>query len=157
MAANVTFDPDSRLILVTKAPIGGVIPLDVRVDLYSDGKEDWKSDPTLNKLIFPFRTIGGDALGGALLAGAYFFLRNDLGWRIRPYESDHDLVIVGNLFAEDPETPIFVPVLGDYTVTIRLVTSSLTQLAETGVSGLTEEEAAQLVAALKLDEFLALK
>ncbi|MFQ6062619.1 MAG: hypothetical protein ACE5J9_05530 [Methanosarcinales archaeon] len=128
MGAKVTFDGDNRLIIVNS----GVTSLDVEVDLYSDGKEDWKTDPDLKKLRFPFRVIGGDPLGAGLNAGAYFFLQNQAGadWRIRPQEADHELVITGNLYAEDASLPIFVPTLGDYTVTIRLETSSLTQEKE---------------------------
>lgn len=144
MGANVTFDPIDRLVIVTKTPVAGKVALDVGVDLYSDGKEDWRADATLNRLIFPFRTIGGDPIGGGVSVGAYFFLRNDLGWRIRPYEADHELTLVGNLFAESALLPIVVPTLGDFTVAIRLLTSSLTQQLETGVSGLTPDESQKL-------------
>jgi len=144
VGARVTFDPDNRLIIVTEAPVGGKTSLDVLVDLYSDAKEDWLADDTLRKLLFPFRVIGGDDLGGSIKAGAYFFLQNQNGWRMRPFEADHALTLVGNFFAEDAVQPTFVPTLGDYTVSIQLLTSSLTQLAETGVSGLTPDESTKL-------------
>lgn len=126
MATKVTFDPTNRLI-IAKA---GVVDLDAQVDLYSDAKEDWKSDPVLNRLRFPFRTIGGDDLGGGLTAGAYFFLANDLGWRLRPDEADHELTIDGNLYPEDTGQAIIVPTVGAYTVLVRLQTSSLTQATD---------------------------
>jgi hypothetical protein len=141
MAQQVTVDLANKLIIVNN----GVTELDTRVDLYSDLKEDWLANAANHMgLEFPFRVVGGDPLGGTLTAGAYFFLRNDLGWRIRPFEGDHDLTILGNLFAEDAALPIFVPTLGDFTVSTRLQTSSLTQLAETGVSGLTPDESTKL-------------
>lgn len=121
MAAKVSFDVNAKRIIINN----GVTQLDTQIDLYSDSKEDWKSDTELNKFTFPFRVVGGDPLGGGVNAGAYFFLRNDLGWRIRPQEADHELTIDGNLFAEDSALPIFVPTLGDFTVTIRLNTSNL--------------------------------
>lgn len=126
MADKVTFDASNRLIIVDS----GITYIDVKVDLYSDAKEDWKSDPVLNRLRFPFRTIGGDPLGGGIFAGAYFFLQNDLGWRLRPYEGDHELTLFGNLYPEDAALDIVVPTLGSFTVTIRLETSSLTQATD---------------------------
>ena len=79
MAAKVTVDLDNRRIVVKT----GVTSLDVQADLYSDLKEDWLAN-ALGEFAFefPFRTLGGDPLGGGLLAGAYFFQRNDLGWQV---------------------------------------------------------------------------
>ena len=129
MGAHANFDPITKLITLTTAPdADGNVTLDTLIDLYSDAKEDWLADPVLRrKFALPFRVIGGDALGGGLDAGAYFFLRNDLGWRIRPYEAHHSLTITGNLYAQDVNLPITVPTLGAFTVSFRLSTSSLTQ------------------------------
>ena len=41
MGQKVTFYPVTQIIQVDIAPVDGVIDLDVKVDLYSDGKEDW--------------------------------------------------------------------------------------------------------------------
>jgi len=128
MGAHATFDPVAKLITLATAPdVNNEVSLDVLIDLYSDAKEDWLANPFFRGFALPFRTIGGDDLGGGLDAGAYFFLRNDLGWRIRPYEASHDLTITGNLYANDVNLPISVPTLGPYTVSFRLTTSSLTQ------------------------------
>ena len=124
MAEKIEVDLVSKLLIVKQ----GITALDVRQDIYSDLKEDWIS--SLNgetKLDFPIRTIGGDPLPGEKSAGAYFFIKNNLGWRIRPQESDHELIIVGNLYPEDSAYPIFVPTLGNYTVSIQIERSSLTQ------------------------------
>jgi hypothetical protein len=131
---KVTFYPETKLIVVNY----GVTTLDVKADLYSEAKRQWLTNPELNKLRFPFRTVGGDPLGGNLSAGSYFFFQNQLGWRIRPYEGDHTLTIVGNLFPEDPDQPMFIPTLGNYTVVINLMTSSLTQTVFT--QGLAPED-----------------
>lgn len=127
MGTKATFDAINKLITLTDVPVSNQSSLSTAIDLYSDAKEDWKTDNILNKFTFPIRVIGGDDLGGGLKAGAYFFLRNDLGWRIKPYEADHDLTVDGNLYANDPTAPIFKPTTGAFTVTIRLNTSSLTQ------------------------------
>lgn len=127
MGVHATFDPPNKLITLHDAPVGGFGSVDVQVDLYSDAKEDWLANPSFRKFTFPFRVIGGDDLGGGVKAGAYYFLRNDLGWRIRPYEADHELTITGNLYPNDIGLPVFVPTLGAYNVATRLSTSSLTQ------------------------------
>lgn len=136
LTEKVVFDPESKLIIIDD----GITSLNVKSDIYSAAKRLWKENTILNKLRFPFRVLGGDPLGGELSAGAYYFLQNQNGnnWRIRPYEGDHELTISGNLYAEDPDLPIFIPTVGDYTVQIRLETSSLTQVAT--VSGLAEED-----------------
>jgi hypothetical protein len=127
MGVHATFDPVNKLITVTDLPVDGYSTLDVQADLYSDAKEDWLSNTFFRNFTLPFRVIGGDDLGGGVKAGAYYFLRNDLGWKIRPYEADHELIITGNLYPNDIALPIFVPTLGDFTVSTRLSTSSLTQ------------------------------
>lgn len=127
MGLKATANPITRVISLTDVPIDGVSSIDTQIDLYSDLKEDWLTDPILSRLIFPFTTIGGQDLGSGLFAGAYFFLRNDLGWRIKPYEGDHEAVIDGNLYATDPALTIWRPTDGPYNVQVRLNTSSLTQ------------------------------
>ena len=124
MAVKVTVNLSNKLIIVNN----GITSLDAEVDLYSDLKEDWIANANGELgFEFPFRTAGGDTLPGGLEAGAFFFLRNDLGWRIRPYEGDHELIITGNLYPEDVTYPITVPTLGDYTVIASWERSSLTQ------------------------------
>ncbi len=113
------------------------------VDLYSDAKEDWLTDDNLNKYRFPFTTIGGQDRGNGVFAGAYYFLDNASGWRIRPYEDNHGLAVEGNLFGADPNLPLFVPTLGGFSVVVRLNTSSLTQQVSTG-SGLSPEQDTKL-------------
>ena len=137
MVEKVTFDAANRLIIVNT----GITQLDAETDLYSAAKREWKDDIELNKLRLPFRTVAGDPLGQNREVGAYFFLQNQSGadWRIRPDEADHELVILGNLYAEDSEAPMFVPTLGSYTVTISMERSSLTQVLISG-SGVTEQD-----------------
>ena len=137
MVEKVIFDADNRLIIVDS----GITSLDAEIDLYSAAKREWKDDPILNKLKLPLRTVAGDPLGGSRVVGAYFFLQNQPGadWRIRPSEADHELVIVGNLYSEDPTQPMIIPTLGEYTVTVHIEKSSLTQKIITG-SGVTQQD-----------------
>ena len=69
--------------------------------------------------------MGGNALGGGVLLGAYYFLTN--GWKIRPQEADHTLIVEGNLFPVPDTAGLFVNTLGQFNVIIALRTSSLTQ------------------------------
>ena len=119
MGEKVTFHPATRIIQIDQAPtfIGSdwYVDIDVKTDLYSDGKEDWLTDPDLHKLIFAMSSVGGDPLPGGQELGATFFLQG--GWKIRPYEASHILRVTGNLYAIDGSSP-YVPTLGAYNVQI---------------------------------------
>lgn len=138
--ALVTFDGPNALIIVDF----GITTVDAQIDLYSDWKE-WIQVSDNSKFYQAFRTIGGDPLGNNVFVGAYFFLQNQPpnNWQIRPHEDDHELTIVGNIFAENPLLPVFVPTVGNFTVSTRLSTSQLTQLAEVN-SPLSVAESTQL-------------
>ena len=99
----------------------GVTVVDTEKDLYSAWKE-WQLDDTQtrNNRKYPqaFRTVGGDELTPGIDAGAYFFLQNQLGWRIRPAEEDATILLTGNLTPEDSSLPILIPTIGDFSVLI---------------------------------------
>ncbi|KKR87639.1 MAG: hypothetical protein UU32_C0004G0004 [Candidatus Woesebacteria bacterium GW2011_GWB1_41_10] len=117
MAAKLTYDTSKKLFILNS----GITSIDVVADLYSDAKEDWKTNPLLNKFIFPMVAIGGQGIGGGQKVSTYVILRN--GWKIRPHEANHTLTVAGNLITDDETSP-FVNVLGDYQVTIKSVVSS---------------------------------
>jgi hypothetical protein len=114
--AVATFDfTNLRIIL----PAGDVT-VEVERDLYSA----WKRASLLSSanMAAPpaFRaSVGGDPLGGGLDAGAYFFLQNQDGWRIRPAEADATVTLTGNIIPEDPLLPLSTPTLGAFTVLIN--------------------------------------
>ena len=90
-----------------------------------------------------FRQAGGDALGGGLFIPPYFFLQ--AGWKVRPMEADHQLSITGNLFTEDGSSPI-VNTLGNYNVIAKFTVPVQAQgISTSGGSGLTTEQAEQLM------------
>jgi hypothetical protein len=126
MANHVDYDTDKRIIYVTTAPtlIDGdwVVNLDVKVDLYSDSKEDWLANDTLNKFHFPIRSVGGDDLPGEKSLGATFFLDSD--WKVKPYEASHVFKINGNFYSEDGTSP-FVSTSGVYNIMVINTVSSL--------------------------------
>jgi hypothetical protein len=130
MGAKATFDTVNKLIVLdVVAPVSSRVAVDTQVDLYSDAKEDWQAD-AFAAFVFPFTTIGGNELGGGLEAGDYYFLRTDLGWRIRPFEQSHTLTITGNLYPIDAADDLIVPTSTSVTVAAIFERSQLTQTVQ---------------------------
>lgn len=132
MAAKITYDTTStpKLIRVND----GITELDVQIDLYSDAKEDWISDSYLAGFEFPFTTVGGEPLTATKSKGPAFFMSS--GWRIKPFEGDHELQINGDLFsASVPPTPLNTATSGAFTVSVifnRTFDSIVTVVTGTG-------------------------
>jgi len=118
VAVHLDYDTDKRIIYVTTAPTAGELILDVRKDIYSDMKEDWRTDATLNKMKFPlFQPVGGNQITGTKKISSYYFLKYE--WRCRPYEEDHTLYLEnGYLLVEGGGNP-WIKTMGGYTVNIR--------------------------------------
>jgi len=95
----------------------GITNIDVEADLYSQWKE-WVKLSDNAKFPPAFRTIGGDPLTPGIDAGAYFFIQNQDGWRIRPAEEDATVFLNGNLAPEDSALDIVVPTLGNFRVLV---------------------------------------
>lgn len=112
--SKVTFDGDKLLIIINP----GVKNIEVGQDLYSDWKE-WQLENDNFKYPPAFRTVGGDPLTPGISAGAYFFLQNDIGWRIKAPEENTTIFIAGNLAAEDSSVGVLVPSTGDFSVLIQ--------------------------------------
>ena len=128
MASPLEYDPTTRIIQVVAAPVGGVVTLDVVRDVYSDAKEQWLTDPVLRRLRFPYTAIGGEPIGAGVNVGSYVFLDTDAGWTMRPFEADHEVRFVGNLYSSNPDLALFTPTLGSFSVTIAMERSPLSQV-----------------------------
>ena len=76
--------------------------------------------------------IGGDDLGGGLFVPIYIFLQN--GWRVRPMEANHALIITGNLFVAEGGSPL-VNTLGSYNVIAQYTVPVQAQAFASGGSG----------------------
>jgi hypothetical protein len=116
-------------------------------DIYKAWK-DWFVLSDNSKYPQAMDSGGGDPLGGGESLGRAYFLKVGNGWRICPYTTELSVRIVlnGNLFADPATSPIFdyddvAP--GGHTH-IEMRTSTLPSIMETGVSGLTSGEAADL-------------
>lgn len=121
---DVSFNGDTKTITVNT----GIIYIGVK-ELYSWWKE-WSIENNNLKYLPAMRGVGGDPtiLGQSL--GSTFFLIN--GWRIRPFEGNHILIINGNLYTEDGSSP-FLSTLGNYNVLINMTTSNI--IDKVNVSG----------------------
>ena len=143
--AHASFVGDQKLILLL--PIEGMEDICIYdvIDIYSEWKV-WMMQSDNAKYLPAFRTVGGDPAGSGITLGSYFFLQNQIGWRIRPHETNHTMQLIGNLYAEDPGLQMFIPTLGSYTVPILMERSSLTQVVSLDGSGFaTPEEIAASV------------
>lgn len=149
MGAKVTFDSVNYLMVVTQAPVDGVVTLDFKVDVYSDGKEDWLADDELAKDQFPIRAVGGDPVpGGKVLDPTFFILPP---WHILPYDADHELRVDGNVYREDGGR-IFTERPGrTITATLNLTFSAGVSIVDVAVAVWDESRA------LTVGKFLALK
>lgn len=126
MAAKWTADWINRIFILKS----GVVEIDVQVDLYSDWKEEVKLVDNM-KYAPAMRAVGGDPISVTQDLGATFFMIN--GWKIRPQEADHELLIVGNIYSDPNGESIVIPTIGTYTV---LVTNRVSNLVDTSVSRL---------------------
>ena len=105
---------------------------------------DWLAADSNNaKWGLAMTQIGGDDLGSGLFVPIYVFLQN--GWRVRPMESSHQLMITGNLFVAEGGSPL-VNTLGNYNVIAQYTVPVQAQAMATsgGSGGLTSEQAGQL-------------
>ena len=129
------FDPDARRIILDTAAI-------TAERIWSDWV-DWSALADNSKWPAAVSQVGGDSLGGGLFIPIYLFLLN--GWRVRPMESNHNLVITGNLFVEGGGVPV-VNTLGAFNVAVQYTVPVVAQGISTGgAGGLTAQQATMLV------------
>ena len=102
----ITFDPINKRIILDSAFVD-------TAQMYSRWKE-WARTGDNLKYEQAFYALGGDPLGGGLFVASYFFLMN--GWRIRPMEANHTLIIDGNIGVYGGGAQPVVPTLGNYNV-----------------------------------------
>lgn len=112
-----TFDGDNLVITLDTVGGTGVAEVDVEEDIYEAAK-DWYNFSANRKYPFPFASEGGAPVTGTLDQGAYIRLRNDIGWRIRPFEEDGQTNLIGNLISADETIPILIPTIGAFTAAV---------------------------------------
>lgn len=132
----IAFDPVNRRIILDSAASSAA-------GLWS-AWVNWVALADNSKYPAAFRQVGGDDLGAGLLIPPYMFLLN--GWRVRPMEANHALVITGNLFVEGGGSPV-VNTLGAFNVAIQLTVPVQAQAYATGGVGPSAEDIWQVVLA----------
>lgn len=148
------FDGENLLIILS-APTNGSLLVDVQADLYSDWKE-WFKTGSNSKYPLAFTTAGGEAVTPSTFAAGYYFIQNQLGWRIRASEANQSISFInGNLVPADLNKPFIVSTLGAYTV-LGLGVQPIAQTVNVGdgawdvangVDALTLREAMRLMVA----------
>ena len=136
-----TFDYPNKIITLDDP---GVSPVQNAVRIYSEWKESQLLSDNTKFLPAFAESVGGNPVSATESISGYVFVRNDLGWRVKPFEADGETVIDGDLFPFDPLTPLYVSTVGNFNTIIRLQVSSKALVQETGVSGLTVQESQQL-------------
>lgn len=131
-----TFNGASKLIILTPGTTSFTA-----VDAYSRWK-DWVLLSDNSKYEEAMSTTGGDPLPGGAFLGQTFFMEN--GWKIRPQESAHTLVLTGNLFDRAGGSP-FTSTVGSFNVRIEQKTSNIVDLVAVGGSVLTADQIADAV------------
>jgi len=106
---QVIFDGDLKTITC----LDNVEKLNIK-QVYSQWKR-WVVDLDNGRYLPAFSVVGGESIIEEEIIEPYFFLTN--GWKIKPREEDHTLIIDGLLFTLDGQQPI-APTDGGYTVTI---------------------------------------
>ena len=129
--ALVVFDGTARLIIVKT----GITFLDAKSNLYSEWKR-WVVQQDNANWLPAFSTTGGDPVSPTLSVAPYFFLIN--GWRIRPFEGTHELIVEGNIYAEGGLESAFVPTVGAFNVSTRTQLTTNALQVSVGI-GTTEE------------------
>jgi hypothetical protein len=119
---NVQFDGPNKLVICNY----GTTHLSVQ-DTYSYWKE-WSLVSDNAKYKEAFSVLGGDPTVAGKFLGSTYFLEN--GWKIRPYEGNHVLVIEGNLYARTGG--VLVPTVGAYNVQVQQIISNIIDTVSTG-------------------------
>jgi len=108
----IQFDGDNLVITLESA----VTEVDIVDDLYRDWKDYMLLDPLNRRFPQALLSDGGAPLTATLDQGAYIFLNNTAGWRIKAPEEDITITLIGNLIFLDIDIPGIIPTTGDFTV-----------------------------------------
>ena len=129
---TITFNGPAKTITVG---YDAAVTTVAAVDLYS-GWKDWVALGNAQFLPAFAESVGGNELGGGVSLSGYYFLRNDLGWRIVPEDGqDYQLAVNGDLYPQDPNSPFVSPPAGDYTVLVTFQRSAASYLTVSGGGG----------------------
>jgi hypothetical protein len=129
--ASVTFNGPAKIITIG---YDGTQTSVTAAELYSRWK-DWVADGNAQYPQAFAESVGGNDLGGGVSLAGYYFIRNDLGWRIKPSEYDYQISISGDLYPADGNTAYIITTTGDYTVMFSFQRSAASYVTASGGSG----------------------
>lgn len=116
----ITFDPANKLIILDSGNV-------TASEIWSRWI-DWTALSDNNKYLPACSQVGGDSLGSGLFIPIYIFLLN--GWRVRPMEANHYLIITGNLFVDGGGVPV-VQTAGAFNVSTQFTVPVQAQAVST--------------------------
>lgn len=137
-----TFDGPNKIITLNDP---GVEPTQSVPDVYSEWKIWTQLSDNLKFLPAFDLSVGGNPTNPPEKLDGYYFVRNDLGWRVKPFEAAGVTTLAGNLFAFAAGTPLYISTTGAFNTFVIGSVSSKALALETGTSGLTGPESAQLL------------
>lgn len=131
-----TFDGPNKIIQLPE-----ITDYQGQRDLYSAWKLWSVESNGINLQYEPaFDVTGGDTISSTSKVAPYFFVNNNLGWRIRmPQSESGEFILADNIFPRDADLPLFEQSPGQNAF-LRQEVSSRAIVIETGVSGLTDQE-----------------
>lgn len=142
----ITVDPTNKRLILDSANVSAQ-------QIYA-AWVDWVALSDNAKYLPAFNSVGGDPLGGGLFIPPYYFLLN--GWRVRPMEANHTLIITGNLFVDGGGVPV-VNTLGAFNVSVQYTVPVQAQgISTSGGGGATAAEVwqRQIEGALSAEQML---
>tara|TARA_B100000768_G_scaffold93566_1_gene87543 strand:+ start:32992 stop:33510 length:519 start_codon:yes stop_codon:yes gene_type:complete len=130
--SDAVFDGDN--LYITLPSLGSY---NAEVDLYSAWKE-WIILVDNAKFPIAFSTTGGDDIGSGDSLAPAFFVRNDLGWRIKMPSASGEIKIDGNIFPRDPTLDMFEATDGfDAFVSLKTSANALVVSADAEAATIT--------------------
>jgi len=140
----IIFDPANKRIILDVASVSAAEIWSRWVD-WVKLSDNAKYSPAMGQL-------GGDDLGSGIAIPPYLFLLND--WRVRPMESNHTLIITGNLFVQGGGVPV-VPTLGNFNVSTQYTVPVQAQALASDKASIAEavwQHSVSVTMAIKLAE-----
>lgn len=123
MPQVVSFLPENSPPLIIEENTGLAVNQIDATEVYSEWKDWLLADASRLKYPKAFQPEGGVPITALETLGVTRFLVN--GWRIRPAEYSHKLVIDGNLFTIEEGESIFVATVGTFNVHTETKVSTL--------------------------------
>lgn len=109
---TITFDGPNKLITIG---YDGPITEVTAEYIYSRWK-DWVAQGNAQYQEAFGESVGGNELGGGTSIAGYYFVRNDLGWRITHTQNNYEIRVSGDIYPADPNTVFIVPTAQPYSV-----------------------------------------